>query len=52
MAAQSTLGLEMWPGDLPVPPEHFSVSGVEGNHLSLIWAGWGEKVREDSKSPL
>lgn len=46
MAAQSTLGLEMWPGDLPVPPEHFSVSGVEGNHLSVIWAGWGDRRLE------
>ena len=36
----------MWPGDLPVPPEHFSVSGVEGNHLSVIWAGWGERGLE------
>lgn len=52
MAAQSTPGREMWPGDLPVLPEHFSASGVEGNRLSLIRAGWGEEVREDSKSPL
>lgn len=24
-------------------PEHFSGSDVEGNHLSLIWAGWGKR---------
>ena len=29
-----------------MPPEHFSVSGVEGNHLSVIWAGWGERGLE------
>ena len=43
MAAQRSLGLELWPGDLPVTPERFSVSDVEGNHLSLIWAGWGKR---------
>ena len=29
-----------------MPPEHFSVSGVEGNHLSVIWAGWGDRRLE------
>lgn len=56
MAAQSPLGLGNVPRDPPVPPEHFSVSGMVGNDLSLIWRrgarGGGRLVREDSKSPF